>query len=177
MTAAPPQDGKRLGHLRNSFVLKAQTPKARSPEIFPHRPAGMLSIFDLPCKYPLCITIANAGTGSSRPVSPFRKRPPPFRQDQTTSSRSVSGGVGREAGGGRTTTQSHQRDDPKSPTSWWPPGSPLLRPIVKEGILKKRGGRINAWGDRFGVIVMFAVPFVVSVLASFFFFTARIWFS
>lgn len=24
----------------------------------------------------------------------------------------------------------------------------MMRPIVKEGVLKKRGGRINAWGDR-----------------------------
>ncbi|CBJ29444.1 conserved unknown protein [Ectocarpus siliculosus] len=38
------------------------------------------------------------------------------------------------------------------PSSWWGPGPVLLRPIIKEGILKKRGGRINAWGDRYFIL-------------------------
>lgn len=34
-------------------------------------------------------------------------------------------------------------------SSWWP-GAPHRRSIIREGWLKKRGGRINTWGERYG---------------------------
>eukprot|EP00903_Cladosiphon_okamuranus_P015669 g14470.t1 len=80
-------------------------------------------------------------------VSPFRKRHLPSRQD-SANARSVS--MGWESERGRAAAATQPRDDANSPCPWWGPGS--LRPIVKEGVLKKRGGRINAWGDRYFIL-------------------------
>ena len=100
----------------------------------------------------------NLGAGannSSKQTSPFRKRHLPSRQD-SSNPRSVSTGWESERGRAAVTA-TQPRDDAKTPCSWWGPGSPLLRPIVKEGVLKKRGGRINAWGDRCVLPVHFCV--------------------
>lgn len=81
--------------------------------------------------------------------SPYRKRNAPSSRPDASTVRSKSmSGSAWEAGGARASTRSGARDESMPPCSWWGPGPVLLRPIIKEGILKKRGGRINAWGDR-----------------------------
>eukprot|EP00752_Nemacystus_decipiens_P007751 g6928.t2 len=129
--------------------MRVQSPKRRTigaefPAAAPASSLGRAS------SAPVEINTAGVNN-SSKQVSPFRKRHLPSRQDPSNA-RSVSTGWDSDRGrASGTTTQ--PRDDGKTPSSWWgPAGSPLLRPIVKEGVLKKRGGRINAWGDRHFVL-------------------------
>ncbi|CAM9908395.1 unnamed protein product [Scytosiphon promiscuus] len=90
---------------------------------------------------------------SSRLASPLRKRHPPPRQEAANAKSAWDGGGGGGAGAGaRAIGSSQARDDSKSQCSWWGPGSAQPRPIVKEGILKKRRGGINSWGDRYFIL-------------------------
>lgn len=129
-----------------SFVAEAERSFSFAlPTPVPCVSLSVLCACDFAVRVSSVATSTAGASNSSAQASPFRKRHLPSRQD-CANVRSVS--TGWESERGRAAAATQPRDDATTTSSWWEPGSPLLRPIVKEGVLKKRGGRINAWGDR-----------------------------
>ncbi|CAM9210207.1 unnamed protein product, partial [Sphacelaria rigidula] len=90
--------------------------------------------------------------GTSKPASPRRQLRRGMQRSVTTGSGPIAPARMDSVSSYRVGNRDAGGDDSNNVYSWWTPGYARPGPVVLEGWMKKRGGRINHWTDRYYVL-------------------------